>query len=216
MTAEPDKKRPFGFEAQELPALAVAAGVGTVAIMMTLVTYGLDGGAVWPMGIGAGLVVIGLWGGIRGAVGLGVVLLAIAGMVLTRDSSVGEALSANVVVVLLAIIVLIGADLSFAMRRGSQLSAETVQGFAGVHAIAVAVGVTASVLVVGTVEAFDWPSWLVIFPIAGLAVAAVWFARSVSGYRKTVRAADARVVGQGPVKPAADASWRNFRWQSDS
>lgn len=200
-----EEKRQRGLEPDELPAVYVALGVGLIAIVLAVVTYSLDSAAVWLVGIAAGLIVLGLWGGIRGAVGAGVLMLAIGGMVLTHDWSLGPALLMNGVVVTCALAIMVGADLSFVMRRGSQVASQTVQGLTTVHAVALGVGILASAVVVGTVEAIDWPSWLLIVPVAVLAVVAVWMAHQVRSYRRHVRAVDAPVIGQGPAVQAPNS-----------
>lgn len=210
--ADEDAKRKRGLEPDELPAVYVALGTGLIAIVLAVVTYSLDRAAVWLVGLAAGLIVLGLWGGIRGAVGSGAAMMIIGAMVLTHDWSLGSALLMNAVFVTCALVIMVGADLSFVMRRGSQVAAKTVQGLTTVHALALAVGIVASALVVGTVEAIDWPSWLIIVPIAALTVVAVFLARQVRAYRTTVRAVDAPVIGQGPAVQPADSNWRQFRW----
>lgn len=211
-----DDKPQRGFEPDELPAVYVALGVGLLAVVLAIVTYVADEVAIWPMGLGAAVVLLGLWGGIRGAVGSGALLMAIGSMVLTRDWSLEAALLTNAVVIVLCMVVLLGADMSFVMRRGSRVAPETVQGLARTHALALVVGIVAATVVVGIVEAITWPSWLIVLPIIGLTLAALWMVRGVRSYRTAVRQADAPVVGRGPAThlTPADTSWRQLKWNS--
>jgi len=166
----------------------IAAVVATsLALLAAFVIYTVSAPSGWLAGIGAVLVAFGVFGGTRGPTGVGVGAIAIASLTATSGEDMWFTLAVSAMMAVVAIVVLLVADMSFALRRDTVVLPATLQGLVAVHAVATVLGVGLAVLLIAGVAAVSWPGWLLLLPGIALGAAAVVMARQASSYNRKLR-----------------------------